>query len=168
MYISIIITGSEDGTAKVFQLSGCKMLHKFSHSIAKADEEGQEKIDSGVESVGFSSNTYKWVASGGMDKELKVWDLSSGSCRVSCKHNGGVVSLLWHNTLPFVCSTALDGLVRIWDARNGSCNFILSGHTRFVTNLDLLSTKEEEREKITIVSVSDDHTAKVFTVNLIV
>lgn len=160
--------GSQDGTAKVFQLSGCKLLHTFKHSNTQSDEEGQEQIDSSVESVAFSSDIYKWVATGGMDKILKVWDLSSGSCRVSCVHEGGVVSIQWHDKLPFVCSTALDGFVRVWDARNGSCTHLLSGHSKFVTNLDILSSQESERESITIISVSDDHTAKVFHVNLII
>ena len=39
-----------------------------------------------VECVGFAGGDYRWVASGGMDSFLKVWDMVTGSCRLSCKY----------------------------------------------------------------------------------
>jgi hypothetical protein len=39
----------------------------------------------GVECVGFSAPEYRWVASGGMDKTLKIWDLTNGYCRSICR-----------------------------------------------------------------------------------
>ena len=158
--------GSQDGTAKVYQLSGCKLLHSFAHSTITARDEGEEQVDCSVECVGFSSETYKWFATGGMDKLMKVWDLSSGSCRVSCVHEGGVVALKWHDRLPYICTSSLDGLVRIWDARNGNCHYTLSGHLKFVTNLDILCIDDDNKETMLIGSVSDDNTAKVFRVEL--
>lgn len=34
-----------------------------------------------VECVGFSGGDYRWVASGGLDNTLKIWDTVTGMCR---------------------------------------------------------------------------------------
>lgn len=115
----------------------------------------------GVECVGFSHEQFKWIATGGLDKLLKIWEMSSGSCRVTCAHDGGVVSLKWHPLLPFVCTGTIDAVVRVWDARNGVCTHLLTGHTNMVTSIDL---KISSPELGTIISVSDDSTARLFNV----
>ncbi len=116
----------------------------------------------GVESVAFSHEQFKWIATGGMDKNLKVWDISSGTCRITCPHDGGVVSIKWHPRLPVVCTGAIDCAVRAWDARNGQCIRLLTGHSNMVTSVDI---KADENEGFVIISVSDDHTSKLFFVS---
>ena len=81
------------------------------------DEEGEMGVMS-IECVGFCPSL-PWVASGGMDKTLKVWDTVSGTCRCVCSHGGSVVVLRWHPSLPVVTTAALDNFVRLWDARGG-------------------------------------------------
>eukprot|EP01034_Spumella_vulgaris_P022348 gene22348-28468_t len=140
------------------------------------DEEGgdmgagpETEALSAVECVGFAKGGLKWVASGGMDKNLKVWDMTTGSCRCICAHGGSVVALKWHDTLPIVCTAALDNVIRIWDARNGNMLAELTGHKDLVTNLDLLSVKGVDGVKgITdaIVTVSDDKTSRVFLIDM--
>ena len=84
------------------------------------DEEGDEGGTMSVECVGFSSLDLKWVASGGLDKTMKVWDMVSGSCRCVCVHGGSVIALKWHAVLPIVTTASLDRAVRLWDARGGN------------------------------------------------
>ena len=84
------------------------------------DEEGDEGGTLSVECVGFSSPDLKWVASGGLDKTMKVWDMVSGSCRCVCVHGGSVIALKWHAVLPIVTTASLDRAVRLWDARGGN------------------------------------------------
>lgn len=144
-------------------------------------EDGEVAIPT-VECVGFCQNSaFNWAASGGSSKLLKIWDLISGMCRTSCKHGGSVVALKWHSSIPYITTAALDNFVRVWDARSGACVLELTGHNDLVTNLDMrtIIIAEEAsgdalpaapgapvstsgRSVDVIVSVSDDHTARVF------
>lgn len=93
---------------------------------------------SAVECVGFCPlPEFKWVASGGMDKALKVWDITSGAVRCVCAHEDSVVALKWHYRVPIVATVALDLAIRLWDARSGVCLTVLTGHSRMVTNFDM-------------------------------
>jgi len=199
---------------RLFQVSGKKMLQKFVHSSAKIassssstaaavgggedgeeEEEGREEEEEealSVECCGFSHGDLKWVASGGMDKELKVWDTASGTLRSTCTHGGSVVSLRWHETLPVICTAALDCLVRVWDARNGHLLASLSGHREQITFLAFLplppaaaatsaaasaSEGNEQAKQASqtvhassssldvIVTASDDFTSRVFHID---
>lgn len=137
-------------------------------------DEGEERLDAvlGVECVGFANGEWKFVASGGMDKTLKVWDTMTGVVRCTCMHGGSVVALVWHSSLPLIATAALDNVVRIWDARNGALLQELTGHNDLVTSIDMVPITSENRIDGTgdatdmIISVSDDHTARVFLVNM--
>lgn len=212
-------SGSADGTVKLFQLSGKRLLQTFIHS-ARLDEDataaaaaaasadrtsmrtvreasneegeeedgdmddeggadydsdgGEERLDAvlGVECVGFANGEWKFVASGGMDKTLKVWDTMTGVARCTCVHGGSVVALVWHSSLPLIATAALDNVVRIWDARNGALLQELTGHNDLVTSIDMVPITSENRIDGTgdatdmIISVSDDKTARIFLVNM--
>ena len=171
--INSFITGSADGTMKLYQLSGKRLLHTFVHSLPTADSATEDEVAPAVECVGFSTDAFKWVASGGMDKTLKIWDLNNASCRVVCNHGGSVVSLAWHASLPVVCTASLDQVVRIWDARTGNSLKELTGHSDIITNLSLktvssglLPIEYNDKEMDIITTVSDDHTAKIFVVEI--
>jgi hypothetical protein len=130
----------------------------------KEEEVAREEVLT-VECVGISATAIKWCASGGMDKTLKVWDMTNGGCRAVCVHQGGVVALRWHAELPLIGTAALDNIMRLWDARAGTCLREFSGHTSMVTSLDMLSVRGEGDDQAVqdvLVSVSDDCTAKVF------
>lgn len=105
-----------------------------------------------------------------MDKTMKIWDTSSGSCRCVCAHPDSVVALKWHASLPVVVTACLDKVVRVWDARSGVCVSELTGHRDIVTNLDFrqqpVMRGAESVAGEVIVSVSDDGTAKVFLLDL--
>ncbi len=90
---------------KLLQISGKRVLHTFQHSnleplnpeaagdgnvldIVEEEDEGmdvestlQSRGAQSVECIGFSPIDYKWIASGGLDNTLKIWDSISGSCR---------------------------------------------------------------------------------------
>lgn len=182
------------------------MLQTFIHSVEVAptveeglamdavreEEEGYNSEDEegvrgggesvlGVECVGFANgDTFKYAASGGLDKTLKVWDILTGSLRSTCVHGGSVVALKWHSMgvtgggLPAVCTAALDNAVRLWDGRNGALLMLLTGHTDLVTSIDMApyiaadndSNLDGDNSTDVIVSVSDDKTARVFMINM--
>ena len=63
---------------------------------------------------------YRWLASGGADFTMKIWDINTGTCRCVCRHEDSVVALQWHQSLPVVATGCLDFNVRLWDARSGN------------------------------------------------
>ena len=175
-----ILSGSVDGKVRLYQISGKKVLQTLVHSTEISMEENNEKDVMeeeggvlGVECVGFSpANDLKWVASGGMDKTVKIWDSITGTCRCVCTHDGGVVALHWHQSYPLFATACLDSTVRLWDARSATCVLDLTGHADLVTNMEMSTLIkssenhcEEESPTDCIVSVSDDGTARVFHYN---
>jgi WD40 repeat protein len=179
-----------DGTLKLQHLGNKRTLATFVHSKSSTlptpvsarvgdmppaapggqagdgDGEEQEGVHT-VECCGIASSTLKWCASGGMDRTLKIWDMTTGECRAMCVHKGGVVALRWHSTLPLIGTAALDNVLRLWDARAGGCLREFTGHTNMVTSLDMLSVHlaATADAQDVMVSVSDDSTAKVFHFN---
>ncbi len=109
---TFIFIGGQDGVMILYHIANKRMLHRYVHSqpvviddskksadtsIAPENRENEDDEDEeeepeeleaclSVECVGFSSDDFKWVASGGMDKTLKIWDISSGSCRCVCMY----------------------------------------------------------------------------------
>eukprot|EP01039_Chlorochromonas_danica_P006249 gene6249-6890_t len=172
----LLVTGSMDGTARIYHVHNLRLLNIFQHSQAVAherqgeegqgeDDEEQEEMEEvqGVECVAFARGSFKWLATGGGDKTLKIWDYASQQPRCVCEHEGSVVACQWHASLPLVVSASLDRVVRVWDGRNGRCCMQFLGHTDLLINLTLTTVPTEEGEVLDgIVTVSDDKTARVF------
>jgi ribosome assembly protein SQT1 len=160
------LAGSEDGHAYLFSQSSLKQVCVLQHA---ADLNAEDSL--AVECVGFSNSSLRWMATGGMNQEMKVWE-QTGVCRCVCPHEGGVVALEWHPTLPYIITASLDRIVRVWDGRNGALLSQLSGHQDSVTNvtlahlsLDAVIGEENYTTPNAILTVSDDGTSKVFRVN---
>lgn len=153
-----------------------------------AEEEDGVGIAS-VECVGFCrSATHKWCATGATDGTLKIWDYNTSRCRFTMKHEAGIVQLKWDARAPTVFTASVDCTVRVWDARTGLCSSVLVGHSDMVLNLDVgyrshlaPAIKDEAEgsaggagaaasadasggERVVVVSVSDDKSARVFLV----
>lgn len=154
----LAIVGAEDGTAWIVHLANKKILTCLSHC-----SEGDLRS---VEAVGFAPNSVNvnWCATAGVDGTLKIWDLTNNQCRQVCKHNKSAVTRIrWHKNLPLVYSAASDGVIRVWDARNGALVKHLTGHNEVINDMRVVPNSEGEQD--IIVSGSDDHSLKVFTVS---
>ena len=199
----LVMSGGMDGQVRLFLVPKKKLLMKLTHSAPSKSSSSSEKANIpppppgsdndkgdydpsddiemdeeitvlGVECVGLSHGQWKFAASGGLDKTMKIWDITTGSCRCICEHEDSVVALKWHANLPVVVTACLDRVIRIWDARSGSCVKEMAGHRDIITNLDFRQQpvlSKKDKEEVTtfgdvIVSVSDDGTAKVFFVDL--
>ncbi len=159
----LLDSGCEDGVAYLYSLASLKLLQSFLH-----DQSGSEERMN-VECVGFAHPSLTWVATGGLDNTLRVWE-RTGFCRCSISHNGGVVSLQWHPQLPLLCTASLDCAVRLVDARNGHVLRLFTGHLDNVTSVVLAKLMNKEVEGVpsevnAIVSLSEDASAKVFFVD---
>jgi WD40 repeat protein len=101
---------------------------------------------------------------------MKIWDISTGTCRCVCSHDESVISLQWHPSLPLIATASLDFALRLWDARSGTCLITLTGHRNLITNLDfklvaLPSPLPNSRSQCEVLSsVSDDGTVKIYVV----
>ena len=148
------------------------MLDEHSEETTEDMEEAEMESATNslaVECCGFCNSELSFVSSGGMDGQLKIWDLNSGTLRVVCAHGAAVVSLRWHATMPIVTTACLDNHVRLWDARNGNLVVMLTGHSSsvtFVTSATFQLKQKEVRELEGVVSVSDDTTVRFFATDL--
>ncbi len=69
----------------------------------------------------------KQLATGGLDGNLHIYDVTTNMQQWACKHDGGVVQLRWHPRLSFIYTASLDGSIRIWDSRQGTCVAVCCG-----------------------------------------
>lgn len=142
-----------------------------------------------VEAVGFASAAVNphWCATGGVDGTLKIFDLANnGQCRQVCRlpspplsgdtmeeggaGGGGITRLQWHPTLPLVVTASTTGIVAIWDARNGRLLQTLTGHTDTINDMTVQCSSSSNGgdggNHTVIVTGSDDHSVRVFEVNV--
>ena len=103
----------------------------------------------------------RMLASGGDDQIVYIWgDGSAGGVtngRALGGHQSGITSVAWSPSAQKLASASYDESVRIWDSQSGVCESSLTGHTRAVTSLSW------SRDG-TVVSSSDDKTAKIWAV----
>mmetsp|Transcript_11221 Transcript_11221/g.21347 ORF Transcript_11221/g.21347 Transcript_11221/m.21347 type:complete len:263 (+) Transcript_11221:691-1479(+) len=140
---NLVLTGGQDHVMSLYNADSGKVLSSFA-----------EHSDS-VESVAFCP-TLKLASSGSLDKSIKVWDLSTGTCRLTLKHDDGVICTRWHPSEPLLYSCSLDKTVRLWDARTGEQAAKWGGHQDAVLCMAISGNGS------TVVSGSDDKTALVF------
>ena len=79
-----------------------------------------------MEAVGFCE-AYSWVATGGSDGMLRIWELDTMACRHAIKHDEGIVKLVWHPSTPVVFTCTAGGTTSAYDARSGECLHAFTG-----------------------------------------
>jgi WD40 repeat protein len=167
----LVMVGSEDGAAHLCHIGTKKVvatLRHFEHPVAAAanDEDDEVEYPMSVEAVGFSPLNPNWCATGGVNGVLKIWDLTNGQCRHTCKAGEeleGITRLRWHPTAPIVFTATSRGRIHLWDARNGSLVQTLTGHTEMINDLDVQFL---DSGVAVIVTAGDDKTVRVFEVDI--
>ena len=75
-----------------------------------------------------------WLASGGRERTLWIWDLTTGRERsVLTGHTDGVMAVAVSPDGSWLASGSWDETVRIWDTATGQQRAVLVGHTGVVT-----------------------------------
>ncbi|CUA72578.1 U3 small nucleolar RNA-associated protein 13 [Rhizoctonia solani] len=137
----LVATGSQDKTAKVFELG-------TSHDLTPIGTlKGHKR---GVWSVRFSP-VERVIATGSGDKTVKLWSLDDWACLKTFEgHTNSILrlSFLTHGTQ--LVSAGSDGLVKLWTVRTEECVATLDAHEDKVW---ALSVSADER---TIVSAAAD------------
>jgi len=128
----IIVSGSGDQTARVWDMETSKCLHV----LTVGDEDLK---DAGVTSVAISPDG-RLVAAGSLDKMVRVWDTHSGQLLEKLEgHKESVYSVVFSPDGKTLISGSLDKTLKSWDlnigGRNGqgglrrtTCKATFTGH----------------------------------------
>lgn len=100
------------------------------------------------------------LISGGCDRDVREWDLSSGSCLKIMRGHASTVRCLALGC-GIAVSGARDTTVRVWDLEQGVAKHILYGHSASVRRVELLFAEDQP---IRAVSASYDGTAIIWDV----
>lgn len=119
-----------------------------------------------VKTLAVPSANSDWVASGGLDRKICIWDLNGGGQKLciniddevnslSNKEKGSVYALAATDSM--LCSGGPESTARVWDARTGKRITKLVGHT------DKLNDVMISQDGTTIMTASSDRTVKVWS-----
>jgi WD repeat-containing protein 48 len=115
-----------------------------------------------VKRVASPGGNENWVASGGLDRKISLWDLSGAGKKLDIAvgedentAKGSVYALA--ATPNIVASGGPESIVRVWDARTGARITKFVGHTDNVR--DILVAQDGD----TILTGSSDQTVKVWS-----
>ncbi|GAB1320679.1 hypothetical protein MFIFM68171_10889 [Madurella fahalii] len=97
------------------------------------------------------------LVSGGCDRDVRVWDLTTGNCSHTLRGHTSTVRCLKMSDANTAISGSRDTTLRIWDIRTGVCKNVLVGHQASVRCLEIKGD--------IVVSGSYDATAKVWSIS---
>jgi WD40 repeat protein len=71
----------------------------------------------------------RWLATGGSDRRLRLWDLQSGQCGLTIEgHAAFIIDAAFHPDGQRLLSASADATIRVWDLGSGECLRTLEGH----------------------------------------
>ncbi|KAH6671556.1 dehydrogenase E1 component-domain-containing protein [Plectosphaerella plurivora] len=97
------------------------------------------------------------LVSGGCDRDVRVWDLTTGACIHTLRGHTSTVRCLKMSDENTAISGSRDTTLRVWDLRAGVCRHVLVGHGASVRCLEIKGD--------IVVSGSYDTMAKVWNIN---
>lgn len=169
----LLVSGGEDGVAKLMHLGSKKVVASFGHSTGSNEltsgggggggGAAESAVALSVEAVALCP-VQPWAATAGIDGTCKVWDLQGARLRrtIRLEGSGAVTSVKWHPSSPCLLAGSADGKVRLWDARAGAEAPMrtFSGHGDMIESVAASFAVGGGPDLF--VSASDDQTAKVF------
>jgi len=142
--------------AYLFSSSAGTPSQSSNRNVAKPELVIQTGHSSGVNCVVFGPDQ-RWLASGGADKSIRVWDLESGlELRALTGHQSWVRSLAVSHNGELLASGSNDHTVKVWNVSSGRLIVTLQGHSGVVEAV--LFSSDGQR----IISGGSDNTIRVW------
>lgn len=139
---SLILTRSDDGTAKVWDAASGELRHTLSHLgwIKQAEWNEDESL----------------ILTRSSDGNVKVWDAGSGELRHTLSHDDSVWQAEWNGIGSLILTQGGGWTAKVWDVGSGELRHTLF-HDGLVTHAEW-----NEDESLILTSSNDDGTAKVW------
>lgn len=157
------ITLARDNTALVSASSDLTVKLWRPHSEQKEEPVSIGQHADYVKCVATPSQSSDWVASGGLDRKIYLWDLSGKGKTLEIDVSGeeitekGSVYALSVNP-SILGSGGPEGTVRLWDPKTGKSITKFVGHTDNVRSILVNAAGD------TVITASSDQTVKVWSV----
>ena len=139
-----ILTGSEDATAILTAIATSAGGAPTGKVVAT-----YRNHTLGVESVAISPSM-QYMATGGIDGHVFVYDAHQDTPRFQCVHTAAVTKIMWHHSRELLLSCSVDKSVGVWDGRSGAQVARWTGHADTVMDVAISG------DGATAVSGSDD------------
>jgi WD40 repeat protein len=171
----LVAVGGGGGEVGVVHLGSKKVLGR---PLLHANVEMVTDGEASVEVVKWSPMNPNYLATGGVDGRVIMWEIgaansgsSAGVERSVLGHPGGVTALEFHNTDKLdvgamslfhgIYTCCSDGILRLWDVRSKSIILSLTGHRDMILCVEVIKVDEGD----VVVTGGDDHTVKVWTIS---
>ncbi|KAJ5101740.1 hypothetical protein NUU61_003962 [Penicillium alfredii] len=149
---SALVSASSDTTVRLWR----------PHSESTEVPERIGKHTDYVKALASPSSQASWVASGGLDHKLYLWDLNGGgdilsidACGDDIAEKGSVYALGAVSSV--LASGGPENVVRVWDPRSGKLVTKFVGHTDNIRDILINETGD------TIMTASSDQTIKIWS-----
>jgi WD40 repeat protein len=140
---ALVVTASEDGTARIWRRRGGAPLHTLRHG-------------SPVEALAVAP-TGRIIATGGADGLVDLWSSDGRRLRV-LHHSGDITSAAFSPDERMLVTSSADGTARIWRVSDGRALHVLSGHKGAVVEA---AFSPDGRY---VATASEDSTARIWDV----
>ncbi|EQL38355.1 hypothetical protein RJZ56_002751 [Blastomyces dermatitidis] len=127
---SLIASGSDDGKVFLWRVPENFTLHVDAEEIADIGPVG--KLSGHPRKVGhvlFNPASENVLASSSGDYTVKIWDIESGSSKLTLKHAEVIQSLSWSANGSMLVTTSRDKKLRFWDVRQERPAHETAGHS---------------------------------------
>jgi WD40 repeat protein len=114
-----------EGPIQAWDLAQAKLYRTYHPSLIDHQDQGAIANAIAVHPQG------QWLASGGWDKRVRLWDIHSGECLAAWDgHQSDVNAVTFTHDGQYLISGSWDGTIRCWDLELGDCIRILSSHSQ--------------------------------------